>query len=217
MQTFSHFFLALPLLLLSTSVFAQVIIDDMNPDEGEKGETLLSVGISGSQFYTGTSVVDIQIVNDQGESLIVSNVNVYSSQYLEIDIKVPTTADVGFYDVIYSDGLNQSTLNNGFYVGKDDTTSIEYKDASKSKVNIRQVSGQFKVSLNDKAKNANRENLVFSIYNVMGQKLFRKRVSQQTFLMNDAKLPPNQLLIYTLRSNKELLSKGKFSSAGVSR
>ncbi|PSR01364.1 MAG: hypothetical protein BRD50_08900 [Bacteroidetes bacterium SW_11_45_7] len=189
MQTFTHFFLALPLLLLSTSVFAQVIIDDMNPDEGEKGEKLSSVGISGSQFYTGTSVVDIQIVNDQGVNLIVSNVNVFSSQYIEIDIKVPTTADVGFYDVIYSDGLNQSTLNNGFYVGKDDTTSIEYKDASKSRVNIRQVSGQFK----------------------------EKRVSQQTFSINNAKLPPNQILIYTLRSEKKIVSKGKFSSAGLSR
>ncbi len=215
MYTFTRFFLVLPLLFLSTSIFSQTVIDEMNPDEGEQGETLLDVGISGSQFYTGTSIVDIQIVNDQGESLIVSNVDVITSQYIEIDIQIQTTADVGFYDVIYTDGFNQSTLSNGFYV--DYPTGIEDKDASKSKVNIRQVSGQFEVSLPDKIKNANRENLVFSVHNVMGQKLLEKRVSQQTFIMDDAKLPPNQLLIYSLRSDKELISKGKFSSAGISR
>ena len=209
-----RYWLVFAVLLVSAISANAQNINEINPDEGERGETL-TVGISGSQFNQGTTTIEVNFENDNGEELITNSIVVYSSAYMEVEVKVPFTAEVGYYDVIHKNlwNNNQTIVQNGFSV--DYPTGINEAGKSQLDVHIQSLSArseQLEVKIEGNPEKIDRGPILFTLYNVSGQKLLEKRVNQQSFQISTSNLPSSQFLIYTLRTDQEVLSKGKIAS-----
>jgi Secretion system C-terminal sorting domain len=108
------------LVVFSTSINAQNIIS-VSPNNGSLGQQL-NVTLSGSNFYAVSGANNVSFVNDLFETLQINSVNQLFSfpEQLVVNLTIPSTATLGFYDIKLSNpdpAFNVNyTLNNGFLV-----------------------------------------------------------------------------------------------------
>ena len=198
------------LIAISAFAFSQSIVN-IQPDEGHQGDTL-RIGIAGNntQFNQGSSTITFR--NDDGVVLNTYNVNILSATTMEMDMYISIAAPAGFYDLIYNNWFgSQIVVQDGFFV--DFPQGIERPGSQKLKVRFQSFStssDQYKVSiesgLNEKAINT----LIFNVYDLSGRKLLEKEFSGKSFLLNTSRFSANHFLIYSLKSENQILSTGRF-------
>jgi Secretion system C-terminal sorting domain len=185
------------LFLVVTSINAQNIIN-VSPNNGSLTQQL-DVTLSGSNFYAVSTTNNVSFTNDLLETLQVNSVINDVSGIIEkliVNLTIPSSATLGFYDIKLSNpdpGFNINyTLNNGFLVNN--ALGISNFD-SNSKIQLYPNPANQDINLIVSKELLNDSFCV--IYDVSGKEVFKYDLQNLKTNINISKLKSGNYILKT--------------------